>query len=169
MTDRAKKISELSTTTSVANTDKIVVLKDAANSSIASTKAMTVNNFALSIAPLLQLPGSVVQYGNVTARSNGTSYVTFFSFDGNTHFSGILNFQAKDTDSTGHYTMGSIYFVKNTAESNSINLVTYNGDNPIMIENTPVINVSTGVTELQFKRSSASTANVNIRYVVVLN
>jgi hypothetical protein len=82
MTDRAKKISELETTISVANTDKIVVLKDATNPTIAATKAMTVNNFALSIAPLFELPGAVVQYGNVTNRSDGTNYVDFFSVDG---------------------------------------------------------------------------------------
>lgn len=168
MTDRAKKISELTTTTSVANTDKIVVLKDAANSSIASTKAMTVNNFALSIAPLLEIQGATIQQGNVTLSSNGTNYVDFFSFNGNTYFSGEIKIHARDTTSNNIYSMGHLYFVKNTSAANSQISITYIGDNPILIDSNPTVNVSTGNTTFQFRRSSASTANVNLRYVAVL-
>ena len=167
MTDRAKKISELTTTTSVANTDKIIVLKDAANSSIAATKAMTVNNFALSIAPLLEIPGATIQQGNVTVSSNGTNYVNFFSFSGNTYFSGEVKIHATDATSNA-YSMGHLYFVKNTSDANSQISITYIGANPILIDSNPTVNVSTGNTTFQFRRSSASTANVNLRYVAVL-
>lgn len=167
MTDRAKKISELTTTTSVANTDKIVVLKDAANSSIASTKAMTVNNFALSIAPLLEIPGATIQQGNVTVSSNGTNYVNFFSFSGNTYFTGEVKIHATDTTANA-YSMGHLYFVKNTSAANSQIVITHIGTNPILIDSSPTVNASTGNTTFQFRRSSASTANVNLRYVAVL-
>jgi hypothetical protein len=167
MTDRAKKISELTTTTSVANTDKIVVLKDASNSSIAATKAMTVNNFALSIAPLLEIPGATIQQGNVTLSSNGTNYVNFFSFNGNTYLSGEIKIHAKDSTSNT-YSMGHLYFVKNTSDANCQISIAYIGSNRILIDSNPTINVSTGNTTFQFRRDSASTANVNLRYVAVL-
>ena len=169
MTDRAKKISELTTTTSVANTDKIVVLKDAANSSIASTKAMTVNNFALSISPLMELPGALVYKGDVTLPSDGVNYVNFFSFNGNTHYSGEIRVHAEETSTDFNYTMGHLYFVKNTSDTNCQILITHIGANPILIDANPTINVSTGNTTFQFRRDSASTANVNLRYFAVLH
>lgn len=47
MTDRAKKISELLVTTSVANTDKLIVLKDPSGTPL--TRSVTVNTVASSI------------------------------------------------------------------------------------------------------------------------
>jgi hypothetical protein len=47
MTDRAKKISELLVTTSVANTDKLIVLKDPSGTPL--TRSVTVNTIATSI------------------------------------------------------------------------------------------------------------------------
>jgi hypothetical protein len=65
--------------------------------------------------------------------------------------------------------MGHLYFTKNTSDANCQILITYIGDNPIIIDQNPTINVSTGNTTFQFRRDSASTANVNIRYVAVLH
>lgn len=168
MTDRAKKISELQTTAAVANTDKIVVLKDAANTTLAATKAMTVNSFAQSIAPLLELPGAVVVKGSVTIPSNGTSYVDFFTFDGTTYKSGEIRVHADDA--TDHnYTMGHLYFVKSDTEANCQILITYMGVNPIIIDSNPTINVTSGSTSFQFRRNDVSTSNVSLRYVAVLH
>ena len=128
---------------------------------------MTVNNFALSIAPLLEIPGATIQQGNVTLSSNGTNYVNFFSFSGNTYFTGEIKIYAVDTTAPA-YSMGHLYFVKNTSAANCQITIAEIGDNPILIDSNPTINVSTGNTTFQFRRGSASTANVNLRYVAVL-
>lgn len=168
MTDRAKKISELETTTSVANTDKIVVLKDAANSTIRATKAMTVNNFALSIAPLLELPGAIVLKNTISRQSNGTNLVEFLTFDGSAHKSGEIRVHLEDADNMA-YTMGHVYFVKNNTDANVTTVFTYIGDNLIYVDTYPSVNSETGVTTFNFIRGDASTANVDIRYVAVLH
>jgi len=169
MTDRAKKISELTTTTSVANTDKIVVLKDAANSSLASTKAMTIANFANSIGPLirLDLANSTVTSNVVTVQSNGTSSVAFFTFANND--AGHVDFHAKDA-TTGDITAGHFTLVSNSTVANlALGVGTTSvGPNQILFDNAPTINVSTSVVTLYFRRESAATSNVVIKYIATL-
>jgi hypothetical protein len=168
MTDRAKKISELTTTTSVANTDKIVVLKDAANSSLASTKAMTITNFANSIGPLirLDLANSTVTSNTVTVQSNGTSSVAFFTFANNDV--GHVDFHAKD-NTTGDITAGHFTLVSNSTVANlALAGTTSVGPNQILFDNAPTINVSTGVVTLYFRRESAASTNVVVKYIATL-
>ena len=167
MTDRAKKISELETTISVANTDKIVVLKDAANTTTRSTKAMTVNNFALSIAPLFELPGAVVERNSIVRQSNGLNLVPFFTFDGNAHKSGEIRVHLEEAGAA--YTMGHVYFVKNNTDANCTTTFTYIGDNIIYVDIYPTVNSQTGVTTFNFTRDTSSTANIDIRYVAMLH
>jgi hypothetical protein len=83
MTDRAKKISELQATTSVVNTDKIVVLKDAANPSVtASTRSITIDNLTSSIRYANNTVSGVVKVGN-NLTINATGYL---ASDGTANF-----------------------------------------------------------------------------------
>lgn len=76
MTDRAKKISELLVTTSVANTDKLIVLKDPSGTPL--TRSVTVNTVATSIVtnyiansyvPNIGTNGNII----VSAKQSNTS------------------------------------------------------------------------------------------------
>lgn len=168
MTDRAKKISELQTTSSVANTDKIVVLKDAANTSAASTRAMTINAFAQSVGNLIRLdPANTTIVANTIVRaSNGTSLVSFFTFANND--AGHMDFHAKDY-SSGDITAGHLTLVSNSIAANlGINEVVTIGPNPIRFDNAPAVNNTTGVVTLFFTRDNATTSNVEIKYKVTL-
>lgn len=168
MTDRAKKISQLQTTSSVANTDKLVVLKDAANTSAASTRAMTMNAFAQSIGNLIRLDpaNTVVQSNTIIVASNGTSLVPFFTFANND--AGHIEFHAKDY-STGDITAGYLTLVSNSSVANLISshVVTV-GSNPISFNNTPTVNNTSGAVIIYFSRNSAATSNVEIKYKVTL-
>lgn len=165
MTDRAKKISELQTTTSVALTDKLVVLKDATNTSIAATRAMTMANLANSIgaAVRLDIANSSVSSNTVTRQSNGTSSVAFFTFANND--AGHVYFHAKD-ETTGDITAGHFTLVSNNTIANlSVGTGTTTiGSNQILFDNAPTINVSTSAVTLYFRRQSAATSNVIIKY-----
>lgn len=76
MTDRAKKISELLVTTSVANTDKLIVLKDPSGTPL--TRSVTVNTVATSIVTNYIANSYVSNIGTngniiVSARQSNTS------------------------------------------------------------------------------------------------
>jgi hypothetical protein len=86
MTDRAKKISELQATTSVANTDKLVVLKDAANSSIASTRSITVSAFVNSVAT--KITSDIIPSTNNTYSLGNTTHQWKSSYIANTIYLG---------------------------------------------------------------------------------
>lgn len=165
MTDRAKKISELTATTSVANTDKLVVLKDAANSSLAATRAITMTNLANSIGPIVRrdIPGSVFTSNTATLASNGTSSVAFFTFANND--AGHVIFHAKD-ETTGDITAGHLTLVSNSTVANlSVGAGTTSvGPNQILFDNAPTINATSSVVTLYFRRESAVTSNVVIRF-----
>lgn len=169
MTDRARKISELSVTTSVANTDKLIVLKDAANASLANTRSITVNNFANSISKNIRkdIPDSVVDANTITLASNGTTAVAFFTFSNND--AGELYFHAKDLttgDTTaGHLTLASNSTVANLAVGTGTSSV---GGNQILFDNAPTVNNTSGAVTLFFRRESSATSNVVIKYRVIL-
>ena len=163
MTDRAKKISELSTTSSVANTDKIVVLKDAANTSAASTRAMTVNAFTQSVKGLIapQVPNSEYVGNTLTIASNGTSYVNAISFSITSYDGMDVTFHANEGN---NITIGRVVVVANTSATNAQYLVATIGPNPILMDSVPVINLTSNLVFLQFARASATTTNVVFRY-----
>lgn len=74
MTDRAKKISELLVTTSVANTDKLIVLKDPSGTPL--TRSVTVNTIATSIVTNYVANSYVPNIGangNISIRSKQTT------------------------------------------------------------------------------------------------
>ena len=167
MTDRAKKISELQATTSVANTDKLVVLKDAANSSIASTRYMTMTNFANSVKGLIapQVPNSVYVSNTFTVVSNGTSYVNAFSFSVTDYDGMDVTFHANEGNNV---TIGKVVVVANTSDANAQYLVTAVGPNHIIMDAAPVINTTSNLVFIQLRRNSATSANVSVRYSATL-
>lgn len=170
MTDRAKKISQLLTTSSVANTDKIVVLKDAANTTAASTRAMTVNAFAQSLTALVQanIPNTTVIANSVTVASDGANLVSIFSYsitEGRTgccHFT----FDARDVSNTGNaITSGTMSFVVLGSTTNvNYTAVSSLGTNKIYLDNSPLVNTSSNTVTLYLRRDSEATTNVNVRY-----
>lgn len=170
MTDRAKKISELLTTSSVANTDKIVVLKDAANTTAASTRAMTVNAFAQSITPLVQanIPNTTVIANTVTVTSNGDSLVPVFSytFDNTKTGSCHFLFHARDYSNTGNaVTGGSLMLVALGSSANvNQNCVSSLGTNQIYFDNAPTVNVLSNTVTLYLRRDAGITSNVSVSY-----
>jgi hypothetical protein len=161
MTDRAKKISELQATTSVANTDKLVVLKDPSGTPL--TRSATANVFALSIGPIarLDLPGAVHTLANTTATSNGTSNVTWLSVS-NTYMFHVL-YTAVDQN-TGDKSIGEIFVAANTSVANSENQYTSRkiGSNPVNVFVNPAVNST--IIYMTFNRDSSSTANVKFNY-----
>lgn len=167
MTDRAKKISELQATTSVANTDKLVVLKDAANTTAASTRSMTMTNFANSVKGLIapQVPNSVYVSNTLTLASNGTSYVNAISFSVTTYDGMDVTFHANEGN---NITIGKVVVVANTSEANAQYLVTTVGPNPIIVDTAPVINTTSNTVFIQFRRGSATSTNVVVRYSATL-
>jgi len=80
MTDRAKKISELQGTTSVANTDKLVVLKDPSGNP--STRSITIDNLTSSIRYANATVAGVIKVGN-NLTINATGYL---ASDGTANF-----------------------------------------------------------------------------------
>jgi len=163
MTDRAKKISELTATTSVANTDKIVVLKDAANATAASTRSMTVNAFVQSVKGLIapQVPNSEYVANTLTVASNGTSYVNSISFSITTYDGMDVTFHANEGNNV---TIGRVVVVANTSEANAQYTEASIGPNQILVDSVPVVNATSNLVFLQFRRQSATTTNVVIRY-----
>lgn len=161
MTDRAKKISELQATTSVANTDKLVVLKDPAGTPL--TRSVTANVFALSIAPIARadIPGANVSVGNVSIASNGTSNVTFLTIANSKFYE--VTVIASDAIS-GDRAMAKIIAAANDTEMMaSVDNITV-GTNEISIDHIHEVNAIANTTSLVFWRGSATTANVNFKY-----
>lgn len=172
MTDRAKKISVLQTTSSVANTDKIVVLKDAANTSAASTRAMTINAFAQAMTPLVQttIADTLTIANSITVVSNGTTGVPFISYEIANGRTGScdVKIHARD-DVTNSVSVGSFVVAVNGSEANlNYSLVSELGSNPIKFNSSPAINTSTNSVTLYLNRTSAATSNVNVKYFITI-
>lgn len=172
MTDRAKKISELTTTSTVANTDKIVVLKDAANTTAASTRAMTVNAFTQSITKLVQAPiANTTSIANsVTVVSNGTSLVSFLSYSigaGQTGSSDI-KFNAVDSTTNSVTTGILVVSVYGAAANLTYTLASELGTNAVKFDNAPLVNTTSNTVTLYIRRSSAATSNVVVRYLATV-
>lgn len=171
MTDRAKKISELQVTTSVANTDKLVVLKDAANATIATTRAISVSSLAQSLTPIVQapIPNTTVVANTATVASNGQTPVPWFSYNITPGSTGCchIEFHARDT----HTNAVSGGFISIVALGNEAN-VGYSGatlgTNPIGFDVNPIVNVVSNTVTALFYRASATTTNVTVRYVATI-
>lgn len=168
MTDRAKKISELQTTSSVANTDKIVVLKDAANTTAASTRAMTINAFSYSVGPLIRmdLPGSEMSVGNVTLNSNNGNATPFLTV-ANCKAYEVFYF-AQDLSASADKSIGHLFVTANSTSVDAYNQATSSvGNNTISFDIPGTINAVANTTTLYFSRQSATSANVLIKYSLV--
>lgn len=167
MTDRAKKISELQVTTSVVATDKIVVLKDAANASIAATKAMSVNSFAQSITPLVQanIPNTTVISNSIVVASNGTTPVPFLVYDIGPGKTGCCQVTLHARDNyTNTITGGSMSVVAMGSEANLVVYTAQIGPTQIGFGLSPLVNTAANTVTLYFARDAEATTNVNIRY-----
>jgi hypothetical protein len=172
MTDRAKKISELQVTTSVANTDKLVVLKDAANASIATTRSISLSSLAQSLTPLVQasIPNTTVISNSVIVASNGSTPVPFFTYDIGPGKSGCcqLMFHARDSF-TNSITGGTLTAVAIGTEANmNYDSVAAIGTNQIGFGIQPLVNAASNTVTLFFARDSATTTNVSIRYTATI-
>lgn len=114
MANDAKRTSQLTVTTSLANTDRLVVLTNPASS--AQTQTITVNNFIYNTINNFPIANTtqrgVVRSGNVViAAANGVLSVN------------SLNFAA--TIVTGNLTVnGGVFFTGNVTTSNTIAPVT---------------------------------------------
>lgn len=172
MADRAKKISELTATTTAANTDKIIVLKDAANATAASTRSMTINALAQTLTPLVQapIPNTTAIANSVVVASNGTSTVAFFSYSIGPGKTGCcdITMHARD-DSTNSITAGMFVIVAYGDQANlNYTLTAEIGSNPIKFDNPPTVNVTSNTVTLYFRREASATSNVNIRYIATV-
>ena len=167
MADNSKKVSELPTTTNAASTDRILILRSPASN--ASVRTITANDFAnstkLSFANII--PDTIVTTNSVTIASNGTSNVAFFSYTVASGKTGCLDMDihAKDANNTSA-TIGHIYVVGNTTAISETDSTVQIGDNIISFDVTPTI--SSNVITLYFKRGSASSGNVTIRYAATI-
>ncbi len=171
MTDRAKKISELTVTTSVANTDKLVVLKDAANASIATTRAISISSIAQSLTPLVQasIPNTTVISNTVTIASNGSTPVTWFTYNIGTGSSGCCHVEFHARDTTNAAVTGG--FLSVVALGNTANMhygAASLGNNQIGFDSNPIVNTVSNTVSLQFYRNAATTTNVTVKYTVTI-
>lgn len=170
MTDRAKKISELQTTSSVANTDKIVVLKDAANTSAASTRAMTINAFAQSLTPLVQapVPNTTFVANAITVYSNNETLVPWFSYQVPPNKTGCIEFKVHARDDQNITTGIIVVAVNSTAVDYNHSVVASVGENTIQFNHYPVQNNSSNTITLYLNRSANTTNAISVRYAVTI-
>lgn len=160
MADNSKKVSELPITTNAASTDRILILRSPASN--ASVRTITANNLANAIATLLPIvvPNATSVSNSVTITSNGTTPVSFFTF--NTDAADI-KFHAVDSTS-GDITTGEIWCAANNTDACTSVTVAEVGSNKIRFDSTPTVNLSSGVVTLFVRRDSAATSNVLIKY-----
>lgn len=160
MADNSKKVSELPTTTNAASTDRILILRSPASN--ASVRTITANNLANAIATLLPIvvPNSTSISNSITITSNGTTPVSFFTFNSD---GADVKFHAVDSTS-GDITTGEIYCVANNTDACTSVSVADVGGNKIRFDSAPTVNLSTGVVTLFVRRDSAATSNVLIKY-----
>lgn len=162
MTDRAKKISELQATTTVANTDKLVVLKDPSGTPL--TRSVTANLFALSIGPIarMDITGATLSKNSVSIASSGTSNVEFLTVANSKMYA--LTYTATDIGD-GDYSMGCIYVTANNTQANAYtSFASSIGGNQILVNVSPSVNAGANTTSVYFTRQSSSTTNVTINY-----
>jgi hypothetical protein len=163
MADNSKKVSELPTASNAALTDRILILRSPAAN--ASVRTITANDFINSFQTdiLSVIPDTVVVANSITAVSNGTTEVPFFSYQVANGKTGCceLTIHARDatTDST---TAGKLLIVANTSSVSSSVTSIEVGDNQILLTPNPV--QAANIITLYFTRSSATTSNVLIRY-----
>lgn len=164
MADRGKKISELQTTTTVANTDRLVILKDPAGTP--STRSLTVNVFAQALTPLVQTPVSETSFvsNSQLFASNGTSDVAWLQYTLPTGRTGMeINFHARDVTTT-ESSVGTLFVVTNSSAANTSLNITKIGSNPINFDVSPNYNTSSNTVTFYFNRSSAATTNIRLKY-----
>lgn len=160
MADNSKKVSELPTTTNAASTDRILILRSPASN--ASVRTITTNNLANAIATLLPIvvPNATSVSNSVTITSNGTTPVSFFTFNAD---AADVKFHAVDSTS-GDITTGEIFCAANSTDACTSVSVADVGNNKIRFDSAPAVNLSSGVVTLYVRRDSAATSNVLIKY-----
>ncbi len=167
MADNSKKVSELPTTTNAASTDRILILRSPASN--ASVRTITANDFAnstkLSFANIV--PDTIVTTNSVNIASNGTSNVAFFSYTVGAGKTGCMSMDIHARDASGfNASIGKIYIVGNTSVISETNSLVQIGPNVILFDVDPTL--SSNVITLYFRRDSATTSNVTIRYAATI-
>lgn len=163
MADNSKKVSELPTASNAALTDRILILRSPAAN--ASVRTITANDFSNSLKTSFAntIPGSTVIANSVTITSNGSSAVAFFTYNVAAGKTGTMDMHVYAQDANGHNaTVGHITVVGNTTNIGLVNSTDQIGSNIILFDPSPTL-VSNTIT-LYFRRDSATTSNVNIRY-----
>lgn len=163
MANTGNKVSELPTAANVATTDRVMVLRDPAGN--ASVRTVTLANFANSIVKLVQnnIPNTTVVSNSVVVPSNGTIPVAFFNYSVANGSTGCcdIKFHAKDSNGN-NVTGGTITIVANTSTVSKSETAIQVGSNIILFD--PAATLSSNVITLYFRRGSAATDNVNIRF-----
>lgn len=95
MSDRSKKITELTAVTTVAANDVLVVVTNTATAAV--TKKVTVNNFMNSL-------GVTTSFSQVNTISVGLSYNNTVSYNGNVVYSNSVVFNSGLVVNTGNVT-----------------------------------------------------------------
>lgn len=164
MAERGKKISELQTTTTVANTDRLVILKDPGGTP--STRSLTVNVFAQALTPLVQTPVAETTFvsNSQLFASNGTSNVAWLQYTLPTNRTGMeIKFHARDVTST-ESSIGTIYIVTNSSAANTSLDITKLGSNKINFDVAPDYNTTSNTITFYFTRDSSASTNVRLKY-----
>jgi hypothetical protein len=170
MTDRAKKITELQVTTSVANTDKFVVVKDAANATIATTRSISLGSLAQSLTPLVQapVPNTTFVSNAVSVISAGETLVPWFSYQVPASKTGCIEIRVHARDDQ-NITTGIIFAaVNSTAIDFNHTVVASVGQNTIQFNHLPTMNSETNTVTLFFNRAEPSTNAVTVRYAITI-
>lgn len=163
MANTGNKVSELPTAANVATTDRVMVLRDPAGN--ASVRTVTLANFANSIVKLVQnnIPNTTVVSNAVSFASNGTTAVPFFSYSVSGGSTGCCDMQLHARDIDGNnVTGGTITIVANTSAVSKSEATVQIGSNIILFD--PAATLASNTITLYFRRASAATGNVNIRF-----
>lgn len=160
---RSKKISELPTVNTVANSDLIVVNANVSGNVV--TSAISVYNFAQSAV------GNVIATGifttsntaNVTVVANSTQNVAYFSYN-RTLYAGVSLIIDAYSNSDGHRVFGGLVITANSTVANCSSGATEHvhiGGNPIIdLQKNAYVSGNTVTICLD-----GPTGNVQVRYI----
>ena len=163
MADNSKKVSELPTASNAALTDRILILRSPAAN--ASVRTITANDFSNSLKTSFAnvIPNTTVVGNSVTIASNGTNDVAFFTYTIGAGKTGCCDIQLHAKDANGHnITAGHLIVVANNTAASKTDTTVQIGSNIILFDSNATF--ASNTVTLYFRRNSAATDNVNIRY-----
>jgi len=158
----SKKISELGTVNSVANSDILLVVANV--SGTMSTSQIGVSKFANSIGVSPDLPiYTSTSSSNTVKVATGATPVSYFTYDKSVYAGANLLVDMVDT--SNNRTFGEVRLTANATVANSVASFVAVGATPINI--VANASVSSNTVTLSFSQTG-STANVQVRYLATL-